>query len=77
MSDLCKACNFRKAIYRKSHYRFSKYKIYFCSAKGKLIESAQDCDLYMKKNVEFDVSDSRLKETERDIEYLLKKLIID
>lgn len=74
MSDLCKKCDHRKAVYRKSDYRFSKYRIYFCTARGLLNLNVQECSLYLKREVKADVSDKRLKESEKDIRYLLKKL---
>ena len=74
MSDLCKKCDHRKAVYRKSAYRFSKYRIYFCTARGLLNLNVQECSLYVKREVKADVSDKRLKESEKEIRYLLKKL---
>lgn len=74
MSDLCKTCDYRKAVYRNSHYRFSKYKIYFCSAKGLLNLNVRECGLYVKKKVRVDVGDRRFEKAEKDLKYLLEKL---
>lgn len=46
----------------------------FCSAKGIMNLNVQECAFYVKRRIEADVSDGRLKQSEKDIRYLLKNL---
>lgn len=70
----CKNCLHRYAVYRKSSCGFWKNDFSYCDVKQTLITSAHYCERWQKKTKEYDVSDKRLEQAEKDIKYLIENL---
>lgn len=66
----CKNCNFCKRVYRRGLYRFWKDSFYYCLCRESLTERENGCEWWKRKITEYDLSEQRFIDAEKDIRYL-------
>lgn len=71
MSKACKYCDMRKAVYRITWYRYSKYTLYYCTKHNRIVSNAETCEHFKPRKNTVDLSVQRFDNAIKDIEFMI------
>lgn len=70
----CKYCNCFKALYRKSHYAYQTFGMYYCTKHERITPRDDCCEHFAKRKTDCDLSARRFDDAVADIEFMMEYL---